>query len=309
MDFATICGKKNFRRTKMSFSTEIKNEISVFPKNSCCKSALLSAIIHTAGSLNFSSEGMQLTIVSENKNVLQLVASLSQSFGVFSLKKTHEIVLSGERLLQLLIELRILKVSEILQVEEGINPYIIQDDCCKKSYFVGAFLGSGYLTVSSGYHFEISSISRKLIEGLSAILELIEISSAISERKDKHFLYVKGKDIICDILAYMEAFKAALSLNSMVAERSLKQDAARRANCDMANLDKMIAASMAQRDAILKIKHLDNEKLLAVANARLEYPEHTYDELAELLGISKSTVAYRLKRLEEISLQQNNIEE
>ena len=72
------------------------------------------------------------------------------------------------------------------------------------------------------------------------------------------------------------------------------------------NADKSAIASVKQVVAIQKIeektKYKDlSEELVALAKLRLKYPEKTLQELADMLGVSKSCINHRLRRLIEIA--------
>jgi DNA-binding protein WhiA len=75
-------------------------------------------------------------------------------------------------------------------------------------------------------------------------------------------------------------------------------DANRQTNCDTANISKQISASERQ---IKLFKNLDtsklSKKLQATIKMRIEHPDASYSELAELLGISKSGLVNRFRIL------------
>ena len=97
-----------------------------------------------------------------------------------------------------------------------------------------------------------------------------------------------------------------MSLNSEAIIRQVRRNANRRNNCELANIEKTVNASVRQVDDITLIEKtiglvsLD-EKLQAVANARLENPDDSFSFLAELLNISKSTLKNRLNKLGKIA--------
>ena len=82
----------------------------------------------------------------------------------------------------------------------------------------------------------------------------------------------------------------------------MRNNANRAANCDTGNIAKQVRASNAQIkkiDDLIKsgeIKKL-SRKLQETALARVENPNATYEELAEILGITKSGVVNRLKKI------------
>ena len=82
-------------------------------------------------------------------------------------------------------------------------------------------------------------------------------------------------------------------------------------NCESANLNKVLNASVEQINAIKKLKEngkfekLDNS-LKEIAELRLEYPDISLLELGQKLSepLGKSGVNYRLKRLIKIAEEQ-----
>jgi len=112
-----------------------------------------------------------------------------------------------------------------------------------------------------------------------------------------HFrVYIKDSDSICNLLALTGANKPLLKLHDQIALRSVRNTSNRRANCDTANISKQIAAARRQIEAIKKLAIIPQE-LKATAASRLENPEASYEELAQILGISKSAVVRNLNRL------------
>jgi hypothetical protein len=76
----------------------------------------------------------------------------------------------------------------------------------------------------------------------------------------------------------------------------------RRVNCEAANITKTVNAATKQIDDIEYIrKHYGfenlDENLREMASERLAYPEATLKELGQSLGIGKSGVNHRLRKL------------
>ena len=85
----------------------------------------------------------------------------------------------------------------------------------------------------------------------------------------------------------------------------------RRVNCDTANVTKTVDAAQEQIEAIEKLKAgmgLDklSDKLRQTAELRLEYPELSISQLADLSDppMTKSCISHRLRRLVELSEEQ-----
>ena len=82
----------------------------------------------------------------------------------------------------------------------------------------------------------------------------------------------------------------------------------RQVNCDAANIQKTVTAAQDQVKDILYIEeHMGlsklNEGLETVARARLEQQQATLKEIGETLGLGKSCVNHRFKKLKEIAEQ------
>ena len=92
------------------------------------------------------------------------------------------------------------------------------------------------------------------------------------------------------------------------AEKYLRNNANRRANCEGANIDKTTKAAAIQIRAIRKIEKKTGfsdlpKPLKEMAKLRIENPEDSLSELGEKANppIGKSGVNHRLKRITEIA--------
>ena len=97
-----------------------------------------------------------------------------------------------------------------------------------------------------------------------------------------------------------------LKLTDLIINRELVNNINRRKNCDLGNVNKQVEAASKQIEAINKIEKTIGfsalkEDLLVTANARKINPEETLNELAERLGVSKSCLNHRLRKLVQIA--------
>jgi hypothetical protein len=127
-------------------------------------------------------------------------------------------------------------------------------------------------------------------------------------RKSNYIAYFKQSDHIEDFLTAIGAPVAAMEIMTSKLERNLRGSVNRRVNCDSANLDKAVAASQNQIDAIGRLRDrglLEElpDKLQETARLRVENPELTLSQLAELFSppISKSALNHRLRKLVELA--------
>lgn len=201
--------------------------------------------------------------------------------------------------------------------EEGSEPLpesVITEHSCAEAFLKGLFLGCGSVYVPSsaeeekrdGYHFEFALDSQPLADGVAALLRSFGINPKISERGQNVLVYLKDKDEILRALALMGLAECVLSLKAVIDERETANSINRVTICEAANLDKTYAAASSQLMTIGAIEEsvgLDSltPALRETARARMEYPQATLAELADILGVSKSCLNHRLRRLKEIA--------
>ena len=286
----------------MKLSAVTKKEIAADPEGRCCRQAMLSAIIHTGGTVSLSNKGIRI-FVSGSDSVTGAVRDLFYLlFGENICIKADKAVIDGDsdKVRGVMTFLKIFKSNG--EIESGIGTDIAITACCKRAYLAGSFLGCGSITLpkNGGYSLEFLCESVILRDDIKKLFEQFEIAAGTAEKAEKYKLYIKDRQALSDSLALMGANKAVLQLNALIAERELKQSTARQANCDLANLDRTVEVSVRQCKAVEWLKKngaLKDIKLVQVASVRLQHPEASYEELAKIIGISKSAVKYRLGKI------------
>ena len=197
------------------------------------------------------------------------------------------------------------KGEELLAVEN----VIVQAVCCKRAYIRGAFIASGSMSdPDKSYHFEIVCGTLKQAEYLKNMINSFEMDAKIVKRKKSYVVYLKEGSQIVDILNIMEAHVALLELENVRIMKEMRNTVNRKVNCETANINKTVSASVRQMEDIIYIR--DNigfdklpDGLKDVALTRLTYPDATLKELGGLLEnpIGKSGVNHRLRKLSEIA--------
>ncbi|MDE7395835.1 MAG: DNA-binding protein WhiA [Clostridiales bacterium] len=270
------------------------------------KLAFLSALIFSSGSLIMGRGEVSVKMTTESEALVKAVCVCTESVigraPVVSgnLRKDIEIPHAASLLLDACVLTE--KDGEIA-VYEGIAPLFTTQAAA--AYVRGAFAGAGSLT-SEKYHLEFTFGSRAIADDFLKLLEQISVHGKLAVRKERAVVYVKDGEEICDCLALMGAGKACLQLNAIMAERHMSGEMNRKRNCDLYNIDKQIDAGLRQV-AFLKELNLDELTwpLREAAALRMAHPESSYEELAAMLGISKSGFKNRLKRLQAIYETQN----
>lgn len=310
-----------------NFTEEIKNEITQTRiDDRCCELAVLSAFIRTSGAIIERNGEYGFEITTENESTAEFISDILESsfnlhltvsdarFDIMSSKDKLTFICLGDGALAFLKELFLVREEErrILPVDE-IADRLVEKDCCKISYIKGAFLGGGSCTLpeeraysSTGYHFEIVFPDKVVADNFSEILCDFEILSKLVKRKENAVLYVKSKEVISDILNLMSAYSSLDKLNKIVEQKDKNNNDNRVNNCSVSNIDKTVTASVNQVRSIeiisgtIGLQSLDS-LLFEVAEARLADKNASMQELAERLGISKSCINHRMRKISDIA--------
>ena len=173
----------------------------------------------------------------------------------------------------------------------------------------GAFLGSGSITdPNTRYHLEIRLENEEDRKKLVEIISNFEIKVKVLDRKYSYSIYIKDGEEISKFLALIGANRSVLRYEDIRVLKETKNNVNRKVNCETANLNKTVTASVIQVQAIEKIikqKRFNTlpKNLQEIASLRLENPDATLAELGKMLKtpIGKSGVNHRLKKIIEIS--------
>ncbi len=173
----------------------------------------------------------------------------------------------------------------------------------------GAFLGSGSITdPNTRYHLEIRLENEEGRKKLVEIISNFEIKVKVLDRKYSYSIYIKDGEEISKFLALIGANSSVLKYEDIRVLKETKNNVNRKVNCETANLNKTVTASVIQVQAIEKIikqKRFNTlpKNLQEIASLRLENPDATLAELGKMLKtpIGKSGVNHRLKKIIEIS--------
>lgn len=160
----------------------------------------------------------------------------------------------------------------------------------------------------TGYHFEVVFSNRVAASDFCELLFDFEILAKCVTRKDNAVVYVKSKEVISDLLNLIQADECLKTLNKIVEVKDIRNNANRVSNCSVSNIDKTVTASVAQIKSIEVIAQTTglqslSPNLFELAEARLADPNASMQELADRLGISKSCLNHRMRKIIAISSQ------
>ena len=315
----------------MSFASETKNELArIEPEKKCCMLAEISGFLRVAGSIGLVGFGkFKIIITTDNPAVARHYKKLIQDyFGIetkleigegkavgknrSSRKFSYSITIDADnRSEQILRETGILLVREGNNyISDGIYSGIVRTKCCKKAYLRGVFMGAGTMSdPEKGYDLEFVLETATMAADLKKLINsFVDLSCKVTERRGKHVVYMKKADYISDMLAIMGASSQDFSMEETRIKKEMVGSARRMSNCDSANMDRSIEASMKHIEAIKKIQETKGlaslpETLREAAELRLEHPDISIAALGELCDppMKKAGINKRLMRIQEIA--------
>ena len=310
----------------MSFSADTKNELAhVEPEKKCCMLAEIAGFIRMCGSIRLAGGGkFEIVTATEHPAVARhYKRMLKEYFGIDAelavgqgsgLKKgrSYHLSIGPENLSeQILRETGILMVKEGMNyISDGIYDGLIRTKCCRKACLRGIFLASGTITdPEKSYHLEFSCSSQILAGDVKKLINsFVDLHAKVSARKKNYAVYVKEAEQIIDILAIMGAHSQIFAFEDVRITKEIRNKANRINNCDNANIDKTLKAAEKQLSWIHKIQETKGlaflpDKLREVAVLRLENPEATLQELADMMDppMKKSGLNNRFRKIEELA--------
>lgn len=185
----------------------------------------------------------------------------------------------------------------------------VKKACCRAAVLRGAFLSCGTIVdPAREYHLEFRFLDRGQADLFASFCEGFDLHFHRATRKETDILYLKESEHIEDLLTFMGAVKSAMNLMDVKIVKEVRNNVNRITNCETANIQKTVTASVKQvRDIELiragKGLSFLSEDLQKTAKARLKYPELSLGELCKVIdpNLSRSGLNHRLKRLSAIA--------
>ena len=303
-----------------SFATEVKNELARLTyDSSCCRTAELAALLRMGSTLTFGlHRTFGLNFTTENAAVARKALQLLKSEGggiqteiavsrSRRLKKNNSYtvrVQPAPEVAGLLEHLGFLH-DESLNMDTDIA--ILKKNCCRIAYLRGAFLGGGSVNKpEAAYHLEMVTGSFGLSQLIFQLLKRMDFPVGLTDRKESYIVYLKEGDAVVDFLAMIEAEEAVEAFEVARNVKEVREQVNRLVNCETANLQKAVDAAgrqLMEIEALQEAGQLEKlpGKLREAARARLQNPEASLAELAELLGVSKSGINHRMRKLKALA--------
>lgn len=304
----------------MSFSSDCKDElIRIRVKSAEQRLSQLSGLTFTSGGIRISRRPA-LFYHTENAGTAKHIASIALSLydldAVIEEKRVehrrrpiYEVTLSGKDTDRLLSETGAMTASENgIRLMTEIPGCVSKNEETKRAFLRGCFLGSGScVDPKRGYHLEMIFRASTVAQKAAELIRGFQLPAKCSVRNGDRFLvYLKDGDDVSGMLALIGASSAALALENVRVEKDVRNYVNRTTNCEAANLDKQVTASIRQQAAIRLIDSQIGLTSLPVslqqaARLRVANPDASVQELADLAEIQKSGMYHRLDRLMKIA--------
>ena len=286
----------------MSFSSDIKQELnknSNLANKNIVKQELVGYLI--SGNINIVNNKEIKFSTESDYNInrfSKLLTNLDINHSIDMVGKNFVITLKTKEINFIEYDKETVKIKEVPENQEE-----------KKAIIRGTFMGAGSINnPEREYHLEMEVTNEQNMNTVIDLLLEFGIKAKYMEAKNKYYIYLKEGEEISKFLALIGAAKAVMKFEDIRIQKEMRGKVNRLVNCETANLNKTINASIEQIAAIRKLqengefKKLD-DNLKEIALLRLENPDMSLIELGKKLKvpIGKSGVNYRLKKIMEIA--------
>ena len=304
----------------MSFSSDIKQEISQLEFTEGKARALLSALFLSRASLNWSNGRTWLSFQTQNASIAKLVFRvLKTEYDVdvqiatikrMNLKKnnTYRLIVQSKAN-DILEDLGILRQGGLYNTP----PYtIVRSEKNARAFMQGLFLASGSINSpkTTNYHMELNVPSQDLAIMAVKILDRFYIPAKITLRKQQYIVYTKAGDKIADFLRLLGANQSLFLFEDARIQRDFYNQLTRLDNCEVANEMKTQKAAKDQLYwiAVIEQSHQKvSDKIAHVMVARKKNPEASNVELCDEIylmygeTITKSGMKHRMTKIKELA--------
>ena len=271
----------------MLVASELKGELArIHPARSCCRRAELAGLLYAGRTAS----GVSTLDHATARVAVQLASSLG-------LPVAPRRMAAGRR--------RHLEVAVDPQLAAGWS-WADAKACDHRAFLRGVLLAGSVSLTASGPHVEFVLRDARRAAELRRRLAEVEVRAAIIGRRGRHVVYVKGREQLGALLRLTGANRALLDLEAEGVARDVRNRVNRLLNAEEANLGRTVRAADRQLGAIDLLEREGTLARLApslreTAATRRRMPDADLDTLASALGVSRSAVNHRLRRLVELT--------
>ena len=301
----------------MSFSNDVKNELSRLETNEvCCDKAEVLGVLRMSGAIVIRGMNIGIHFSTENAALARRVLQILKN----NYQVQTEVVITRSRRLKKnnRYQVRVLPAPQVsiamnelqlLSMESDLKNPLLSKQCCKRAFLRGAFLGGGSISRPySDYHLEMVTGNEDFAHSIIKVMHTFSMKAKLTDRKNDYIVYLKDGESITNFLRVIGAHNSMMELENVRVLKEMRNNVNRRVNCETANLGKVVKAAVRQVNCIKFIdEHMGlselPQALQDTARLRLEYPDASLNELVEYSGgIGKSGINHRLKKLQEMAV-------
>lgn len=300
----------------MSFTSNIKNEISSIEYGESEKMAELSAILNIGVKIYEDKFEIYTENISVARRIYLLIkeiyhVEIDMDTGYNSLRGNKLVLLSVHDKIDLILsDLCIQKNNERIYVPDN---YLVDEEHDKQAYLRGVFMICGSINdpKTSRYHLEFVISNEDTANYVNNLLNELYFNSKVIKRDKNYMVYIKESEKISDFIKLLNARTSLFYYEDIRIYRDHKNMTNRLNNCEQANVDKMIQASSEQLELIRKLRETRDFDLLEqgikdICIYKEKYPESSMAELAEIISteterpITKSGINHRFRKIKEM---------
>ncbi len=302
----------------MTFSLEVKEEVSILELSYAEKRAQLSALLKINGALVIRNNNLVLNVRSEISKTAQFIyKAIKDIYDIdVRLLVAKRTTLKKNNCYIVEINQKVRYILEDLEIVDKNNQVIfpsrmlLLDNECVKSYLRGCFLASGSVNppTTKYYHLELNLHDKETAEYVIKLLKKFSLSGKILLRRNNFVVYLKKAEEISDFLRLINAHSSLLKFEEERITRDFYNSNNRLSICEISNEIKILEAGKKQSEAIQYLidnNYMDmlNEKDRYIAMLRLQNPEVSMTELANIYSlnsyteISKSGINHSIRRI------------
>ena len=181
-------------------------------------------------------------------------------------------------------------IKDSLALGTKIDLKTLVTDEEKIAFIEGSFLAVGNVSnpSTSGYHLEFIFTKERLAKQVLKLLEYFNLNAKMIKRGYKTVVYIKASEDISDLIKLFKATSSLFYFEDIRIYRDHKNMVNRLNNCEIANQEKTFKTGQKQLEDINYLKTKDlydllDDKTKIVAEARVKYPELSYQELADII--------------------------
>jgi DNA-binding transcriptional regulator WhiA len=277
----------------MLVASELRGELArIRPARACCRRAELVGLLQAAGVAG----GVRTLDHATARIAVQLAGSIGVAATAPRASATGSRV-PGRHHLQVAVD---------AGLPSSWAP-VTTKSCDRRAFLRGLLLSAGSVSGGpGGPHVEFVLRDRRSALELQRLLAASDVRSSRMQRRGRQVVYLKGQEEIAGLLRLVGANRALLDFETSRVSRDVRNRLNRLLNAEEANLGRTVRAADRQLQAIGRLEADGELERLAdglreAAAQRRRQPDADLDTLASSLGIGRSAMNHRLRRLVELA--------